>query len=624
MPGLICSIHDPADASIRLKWEHGLKLVVDDTDQVVEQHHEPGIALACVYHPDLCKGPRMLVTEAHVLALYGNLCDEDFRAADGAALCRMLLDRFIRGGPAALQHLNGRYDIGIWDRAKRQFHLVGDRFGANRHYVLQRPGALHLACEVKALAPFLDRVEVDPAGLASMLSFGLHLGDLTLLKGVRCLNNARRLEYRADDDHLRVDSYWDYPYGEQAPLQGTEPELAASLYRHLTTALQRRLHGIDKILLPISGGLDSRTMAGLLFRGGYAGEVLAYSFGQPSSRDVRYGRAIARRLGYRHVTIPTPADFVTRHVEQAAWRFDAEWSAELNWGPRYSHRHPALGDTRGYAVLSGMFGDLILGEGAFVGAYRHKAGDAPQPVARLSEVFISCNQEYGPPDQTLSLFVPEQAAESRERILAIIRATLAPLENLAPYFALNRSEFLHRQRRHTATVAQSVEYDRDVITPFLDNDVVDFAGRVPYELLSGKHLYKHMIRDHLPEVAALPYAKTGLPLSPAPLREAWHWRMKKLVARLPALSRYLDRRDSNFRFQDRIVEQKSWFQERETRLEYLFPPLDRSRTLARYRGILENDVRPADQLGAFLPPALFLHELKRRLAQASNVPAPPI
>jgi len=620
VPGILCSVFDPIDPSAEAKWHHGLDMLRHHPAHVLEQHSEPGFHIACIYHPEVCQAPRILVGEHHVLAYYGNIYEDHWAHIDeGRALAQALLDTFIEQGPRGLMHLNGRYDIAIWDRRARALHHVGDRFGANRHYLLKRPGALHIACEVKALAPHLDRIEVDPAGLASMLSFGFHLGNLTLLSGVKCLPNARDIQYRAGTDALTLGSYWSYPYGEQEPWEGTEAELGEALHDHLTRAFKRRMNGVDKVLLPISGGLDSRTMAGLLASSEFPGEVLAYSYGQASSRDVRYGRAIARKLGYRHVTIPTPDDFVTRHLKEAAWVFDAEWSAELNWGPRFSHLHPSLGDTQGHLVLSGMFGDLILGEGAFVGKYRRLCGDEPQATDRLMEAFFECNQEYRPLTETCTLFEEPAADEAYERLQEIVRNTLLPLSSQRPFFALNRSEFLHRQRRHTATVAQSVEYDRRVITPFLDRDVVDFATRIPYEYLSGKILYKHMIRDHLPSVAAIPYGKTALPLSHAPIRAALQWRLQNLLKRLPSRAQRINKNNSNFMFQEAIVSQVGVFKALGEGLDKLAPPLDMHKARTHYHEILEGRIRPADQIGAFLPPALFLGALR----QHGTTPAKP-
>ena len=621
MPGILCSIYNPDNSAIELKWRSGLELVKYYPNHVLEQYSDPGFQLACLYHPAVCQGPRFLVTEHYVLAYYGNIYEDDCAAiSEGEPLCHLLLDRFIKHGVDALKHLNGRYNIAVWDRSSRIFHFVSDRFGANRHYALQHQdqGALHLACEVKPLAAFLDQIEIDPAGLASMLTFGHHIGDLTILKGIQCLPNATHLEYHAPHERLTIDCYWHYPYGEMESLPNTEADLAEALHTHLMTALKRQLKGVKNILLPISGGLDSRTLAGLLHQSDFSGEVLAYSYGQPSSRDQRYGRAIARKLGYRHVTIPTPPDFVTHRIDEDSWRFDAEWSSEVHWAVRFSQiePHPTLGNVTDYQVLSGMFGDIILGSDRF--NYRRKAGEVALTTNELRELFFLCNQEYGPVLGTLQLFEPLAAKEAEARLTAIVDQTFRPIANLIPFYALMRAEFEHRQRKQTAMVTQSIEYTRKALTPFLDHDVVEFSMRIPCSAFYNKKLYKQMIRNHLPKVAGIPHDGSGLPLSPSPFRAAIHWRLSRILQLLPQLDQKRITRSMLFNYHASIMRQKPFFEQQSNILHELSPPLNFETALERYRSLLEGRATPADQVCAFLPPALFIRELKRQITLNSD------
>jgi hypothetical protein len=357
----------------------------------------------------------------------------------------------------------------------------------------------------------------------------------------------------------------------------------------------------------MSGGLDSRTMAGLLAQSDFSGEVLSYSYGQSSSRDVRYGRAIARKLGYRHIHIPTPVDFMTRHLEQAAWRFDAEWAADSNWGARFSHTHPDLGDIHGHAVLSGFMGDAILGSDRY--NYRRKAGDTPLDAKHLAEIFFSAVRDM----PTDGLFDKAANEKAEKLIVAIVKETFEPLQNLAPFFALLRSEFIHRQRRHTATVPQSVEHNLKAITPFLDRDVVDFSTHIPLALFHDKLLYKHMIRDHLPAVAGVPYADTGLPLTDAPLQQAFKWRLDRLIKHLPSLQRSLARRNVFFDFRGGVLAQADFFRQRMQVLSSLSPPLLDGAPAHRMADILNGTIKATEQASTMLPPALFVKRLRQEL-----------
>lgn len=618
MPGILCSVYDLNDHTIGPKWRRSLKLVQYHPKHILEQYSELGFQLACLYHPEVCQGPRILVSEQFVLAYYGNICeDESTSLPNGETLCRFLLNRFLKHGIDALQNLNGRYNIAIWNRHERILYFISDRFGANRHYYLQKPSSLHIACEVKSLVVELDQIKIDPAGLASMLMFGYHIGDLTIFQDVKYLPNAHHLKYYAVHGQLSIGCYWNYPYGEKEPLLGTETELAETLHTRLTTALKRQLRGVKSILLPISGGLDSRTLAGLLAQSKFSGEVLAYSYGQPSSRDVRYGRAIAKELGYKHITIPTPPDFMVRYMDEDSWRFDAEWSAELSWGVRYTHTHPILNSAIQYPVLSGMFGDLVLGSDRF--GYRHKAGDIPLSIDRLREIYYLCNQEYGPNQRIFEFLEPIAASQAKKTLDQIINATLLPIAGQIPYYVLMRAEFEHRQRRHTSMVAQCIEQNCQALTPFLDIDVVEFAMRLPFNTLYGKKIYKQMIRNHLPVVAKIPYASTGLPLTHAPLREAVHWRLEGILRRFPWLQRQLTKRNAFFNFHSGIMRQKAFFEQQAGALRNLAPPLNFELALEHYRCLLEGRTASTDQVCAFLPPVLFIHELNQRINQVCDL-----
>lgn len=559
-------------------------------------------------------GPRLWVTDHHVIACYGSLYEVALPEDEG--LCAALLDAYLTRGPDALKHLNGRYNIAIWDRRARVLQFFGDRLGSYRHYGFQNNDALHLSCEVKTLALFQHSVEIDPAGLASMLSFGYHLGPLTLLKQIQCLPNACDLTYVAASHTLTLARYWRFPYGEQPSLTGTADELAEALHAHLTTALKRQLRGVDKLLLPLSGGLDSRTMAELLQQSGFSGEVQTYSFGQTSSRDRRYGQAIAKKLGYPHLSLPTPADFMTRHLEEDAWLFDAEWSAEMHWPVRFAYRDPVLGDRTGWHALSGMFGDIVLGSDRF--GYRRTAGDTPLDAHTLRSLFYRINQEYGTQETVLGLFEAESARLAKQRLDDILEDTLKSCAHLPPFLALLRAEFEHRQQRHTSMVAQVVERERPMLTPFLDRDVVDFSLRIPYELFHGKKLYKRMIRNHLPKVASVPYADSGLPISDAPIRAALHWRMEKLMRHIPRLQKHINRRNAFFNFQQGIERQHLYFAQHTLDLSALAPTLNVERAVARYTALIEGTRSPADQACAFLPAAVFTRMLKQRLAHPVN------
>lgn len=207
------------------------------------------------------------------------------------------------------------------------------------------------------------------------------------------------------------------------------------------------------------------------------------------------------------------------------------------------------------------------------------------------------------------------AITARQSLEKILHATLSPIAQLPPFVALIRAEFEHRQRRHTSMVSQCIERDRRAITHFLDTELSEFALRIPYDSFHGKKL-KRMIRNHLPSVAAIPYAGTAQPPSDTPVKAAIHWRLEKILQRLPRLRRHLQKRSTFFRFHDGVIKQRHYFAQRTQVLQALEPVLKSGKAGKRLQALLEGRLSPADQACALLPPALFMRELNRRLTDA--------
>ena len=63
--------------------------------------------------------------------------------------------------------------------------------------------------------------------------------------------------------------------------------------------------------------------------------------------------------------------------------------------------------------------------------------------------------------------------------------------------------------------------------PFTDNDLVDFAIKVPLNLIKKSLLYEKMLIRHFPNVSRIGYSKTGVPIMLSRWQEGLHWRINK-------------------------------------------------------------------------------------------------
>src|SRR5690606_37287748 len=83
----------------------------------------------------------------------------------------------------------------------------------------------------------------------------------------------------------------------------------------------------DAPLLPLSGGLDARSVAAVI-PPSVAARAEACSFGHGHCRDVRDGRRIARALGARFSRLPIAEEFFRNDLDAVQRLCDGEASIE--------------------------------------------------------------------------------------------------------------------------------------------------------------------------------------------------------------------------------------------------------------------------------------------------------
>lgn len=189
----------------------------------------------------------------------------------------------------------------------------------------------------------------DSAAILSMLSFGYPCGDRTLIRDIfrqPWLSNIQNDQIILEPIPPH-DLYWE-----------SNKTIAKNLHRLLLEELHRACSAFDNIFILLSGGLDSRIVAGLLgqlYQEGFLSNTpVAVTWGIPNSRDIIYGRRAAEICGLDWQHIPLQPEHVLENMHLCA-----EYLAALV-SPIHLHRMSYFRNAPANSlVLAGSYGDSV-------------------------------------------------------------------------------------------------------------------------------------------------------------------------------------------------------------------------------------------------------------------------
>jgi asparagine synthase (glutamine-hydrolysing) len=191
------------------------------------------------------------------------------------------------GGFFSLVRCQGTRVVAAVDRV-RSFPLF---YGENA-------GAVFLGDDAEWIRQQLRDHAMDPVARDEFRLTGYVTGGDTLYPRVKQLQAGELLivDLANDDSALRAHRYFRYSHAE--PDAWDEEKLRDGFDAAATTAIRRLIEYAcgRQIVIPLSGGYDSRLIATLLCRLGYR-NVLAFTYGIPGNKEAAYSRQVAHSLG---------------------------------------------------------------------------------------------------------------------------------------------------------------------------------------------------------------------------------------------------------------------------------------------------------------------------------------
>jgi len=218
----------------------------------------------------------------------------------------VILHGYEMEGVDFVQKLNGMFALVIWDGRRRRLLLARDRAGIKPLYYARAPGVFLFASEIKAILqhPAVER-RLDLTALHQYLHLEYVPTPRTIFQGINKLPPGHTLSLEPAGNCLAVQSYWDLHLARSEGAR--EQPLAAYLAEFqdiFQEVIRQELIADVPVGVLLSGGLDSSAVAATAARlSARKVQTFTVAFPDSSFDESGYARQVAQSLGTEHFEI---------------------------------------------------------------------------------------------------------------------------------------------------------------------------------------------------------------------------------------------------------------------------------------------------------------------------------
>lgn len=387
-----------------------------------------------------------------------------------------------------LDRFNGVFAFAIWDSRKRRLFVARDRFGAKPVYYYADGKMFLFASEIKAILthPRVTCSVCYPA-LNEYFTFQNIFSDLTLFEGIRLLPAGCYLVLEAERSlQPTIRRYCDYPFPEK-PIDWPEEGAADEVYRLFVQAVTRQLVSDVPIGVYLSGGIDSGSITAVAAK--HLGRLTTFTCGfdltSASGLELAFderkkSELLANLFKSEHYEVVLHAGDMEQVMPELIWHLE-----DLRVGQCYPNYYIArLASKFVKVALCGSGGDELFG-GYPWRYYRCLNSNGGDEYLRN---YYDLWQRLVPDGDKPKLFNAETWRQiAGHSTFDVFRSVFdgwpLPLESDEDYvnasFYFEAKTFLHGLLVVEDRIGMA--HSLEVRVPFLDNDLVDFALRLPVQ-----------------------------------------------------------------------------------------------------------------------------------------------
>ncbi|PRY97378.1 asparagine synthase [Marinilabilia salmonicolor] len=331
--------------------------------------------------------------------------------------------------------------------------------------------------------------ELDLEAITAFAAIGFFLGRDTYWKDIKVLPPATSYSINSDQQVVPGEAYFKWFYAPRDISFNETIEEFTFLFEKITN---EQTSG-KRIILPLSGGLDSRSQAAALASLRHP-NVASYSYKFSNSFDeTGYGRKIANQCGFSFKDLKIPIGYLWSRIEELAEINDC--FSEFTH-PRQMGVIDEIGEL-GDLFFLGHWGDVLFDDMKL----RDSATETEQLIHLKKKIVKKGGRELA--DSLWRVWGLDGDFEEYldARLLDLLRTI--DIKNANAKIRAFKSLFW--APRWTSVNLGVFSSRRPVALPYYDKRMCDFICRVPEKYLAGRQIQIEYIKRASPELAAIPW-----------------------------------------------------------------------------------------------------------------------
>jgi len=359
-----------------------------------------------------------------------------------------------------------------------------NHLGFNNPYYYDYKGSFIIKKNLSDLLDVYDgQRRIDPVAIIELLNKNYMFADRTLIQDIH------RTPWLAKPNKLL--NKWEYSRVTKHDfLDVPEIEIAKTLFQKICSEIQLYIGDKKRIGVLLSGGMDSRMIAGsldyLMKTNNLIGlEVTGLTWGNEETRDVVYAKEIAARLNWSWKHYKVTAKDLLNNIKETAIH-------GCEYSPIHLHAIPQIRDDNNLdVILAGSYGDSV-GRAEYSGRKVRFIKPLLQNISNIGgiihqEIF---NQSMKYIENDINLY-HEQFPEEKQY-----------MQNELDYQ-------IHYMRRMLNPCMELLTEKMEFCQVFTHPDVYGYMWSINPERRNNL-VYKNMFQEFITKLDDIPWARTGL------------------------------------------------------------------------------------------------------------------